>query len=225
MKIPLSIFLLFAMASYIPAMGQNDDYEKRQNEQAKAMFEHCDEGKYTRYTGPIEVNQTDDYVYYETDSIRVYLSPYFYYGFLSNNDTTAVEIFKYFGEEYGKLFEKGLLTGKMFVCELSDSCKYISESGWKVQQGDTFVPYQPELFGYTGPTIKILNIEPRWKINTKTTRRFEIWATSSKMEDGWGSFPVFYLELTNREATEKTDLKDFIDGAVISCFRYGYTQL
>lgn len=221
----LTISIILIFLTPLSVFGQKDKYEKRQEKMTKAIFDNCEQGKYHKYSGKINVEQTDDYVYYETDSIRIYLSYHFFIGFLSNNDTIAKQTFYTFQDIYGQLFERGFLTSKMFICELNDSCKYNDHNGWMIQEGDSLAPFNPDVFGYKGPLIKILNIEHKESLDTKTTRKFEIWATTSKMEDGWGGFPVFYLELTNHNADKKTELKEFISGASLTCFRYGYSQI
>lgn len=225
MKYFLTISTILIFLTPISVFGQKNKYEKRQEKLTKAIFDNCEEGKHKAYSGSIKVEQTNDYVYYETDSIRIYLSYHFFIGFLSNSDTTSRQIFDDFKENYCPLFERGFLTGKMFACELNDSCKFPSDIPMFTSKGDTLEPYIPKLFGYEGSTIKILNIKQKTDLNQKKTRKFEIWAVTSKIETGWGSFPVFYLELTNNKANKNTNLKEFINGARLTCFQYVYTQI
>ena len=225
MKKLLTISTLLILLIPLLVFGQMSKYERQENKHTRVLFKNCEQSRYEKYTGIINVKKTDDYVYYEMDSVRIYLSYHFFLGFLTNNVTISSKIFSNFQDRYGQLFEKGFLTSKMFICELNDNCKYNNNSGWIIQEGDSLVPYSPDIFGYEGPIIKILNIEHKEDLDTKTTRKFEIWATASKTEDGWGSFSVFFLELKNQNANKKTEIKEFINGATLKCFRYGYIQI
>ena len=225
MKNVIIIILLFTILLPLTTLGQRDWYERQARKQAKMLFSYCEQGKYQKYEGKIMVEQTKSYLFYEVDSIRIYISHHFSMGFLTYNDTCSKKIYQQTNSQYGQFFSKGFITGDMFICELNDSCKYYPEKGGVIQKGDSLIPYTPELFFFFCPTIKILNIKHLKHFDTRMRRRFEIWATSSKKEDGWGAFPVFFLELTNYEARRKSSLTDFLNGAKISCFRYGYTQI
>ena len=158
------------------------------------------------------------------DSIRIYLSAHFIYGFLSNSDSVSKKTKEKFQKDFGQIFEQGFVTGIMFICEIFKDCNYHYSQRY-LQKGDSLIATNSDLFGYTGPKIKILNIEERFNFSNKTRRRFEIWSVFSKSESGWSDFDVYYVELTNDKAENETKLDEFIKGARLTCFTYGYTQI
>lgn len=203
------------------------DYKKEENYRNKRYFKYCSCEDDTNSSKRIIKEEVMDYTFYEYDSIRVYLSPYFYWGFSTNDSTEAVSIFQNYIDQYGTVFDIGLITGKSFYCELFDSCKVPKNTYGPILNLTSGDPLKPNLFGYEGPVVKILYIEEITKKTKapKNKRRFEIYATTSKFESGWGSFPMFILELENDNVKKETELKDFLIGAKVTCFMYKGTQI
>jgi hypothetical protein len=104
-----------------------------------------------------------------------------------------------------KLFKKGKLTGEMFyekwkINPNSDSRVLINKI-----DGDTI---KTKLWNNGKGSLSILNFKHLPKLDTKTERKFVIWATSEKLFGGGHS--VFFLSLKNDNAKKKTNLNDFI---------------
>lgn len=224
MKTLLIILIHFAWLTPQLVFGQNQDSVSQEDKRAYGSVKNCEQNKYEKYSGAIEIAKTPKYVYYELDSIRIYISPFFIAGFLSRDVSTTMKIYEKFQEDYGQLFEQGFVTGKMFICERVKDCKFPIQY---VKKGRKLIPYKnnEKLFGYEGTTIKILNIEERYNFNKKTKRIFEIWTTFSKTESGWSAFDVYYVELTNEKVENDIDLNEFLKGARLTCFKYGGTQI
>ena len=104
-----------------------------------------------------------------------------------------------------KLFKNGKLTGEMFyekwkINPDSDSRVLINKI-----DGDTI---KTKLWNNGKGSLSILNFKHLPKLDSKTERKFVIWATSEKLFGGGHS--VFFLSLKNDKADKKTNLNDFI---------------
>jgi len=168
--------------------------------------------------------EKDNYVYYELDSIRIYVSYDFVIGFHSNDKIESEKKYSELKSKYGRLFTDGFVTGKMFACESNEDCTFY-EPEVKVKRDGKWIEEELKLYDYSGPILKILDIQEKSELSTNQNRVFEIWATSGKLESGWGSFAVYYLELTNENADLETDLQTFLNNAELNCFRYVYSQV
>jgi hypothetical protein len=77
-------------------------------------------------------------------------------------------------------------------------------------------------FGYITPKIDSLRItafeEIKFLEKSPTQRRFRLWL----FRKGFANPTVYFMELTNKNATAETDLLSFIDGAKLTFFQEGW---
>lgn len=204
---------------------QTDKRKERKDLKWKeSLINNCETNKYNKSTFKINEVEQGNHVYYELDSIRIYISYDFVIGFHSNDKSESEIKYAEIKNNYGKLFSDGFVTGNMFACEFNKDCIFVKPE-FKVKRDGQWIKKDLTLYGYSGPTIKILNVQEKKELSDNLSRVFEIWATSSKLESGWGSFAVIYIELTNENADLNTDLKTFLNGAKLNCFRYAYSQV
>lgn len=211
--------ILFIFASFmILTSCSNQKYIRKEKRQTKNWIDHAQLTCVTDFSSVTTKAETDTYVYYESDSVRFYLAYNFLLGFSTHDVAESKQQFNNFVQFYGPLFAKGMLTGALF------KSVYNHWGGGLILINADNKVIEPELFGYAGKAVKILHIIPH-KTNSAKIRGFEFWATSDKMESGWGGFPVFYLEVYNSKGMESQSLSDFVDGAEKSCFSYLYSQI
>jgi len=123
--------------------------------------------------------------------------------------------------ELGVLFQKGILTGKMFYKQ----CQWAELHPIPVSKKLDFRPkLRDDIENYDGSLIKILFYEEK-TTNSSKLKEFDLWVTFSKYESGWGSFQHFTLIAENKEATSKTKPRDFMERAKIIKFEYSGEEL
>ncbi len=211
--------ILFIIASFMMLSScSNQKFIRREKKQTKNWIANAWPACITHFSTVPTTFATDKYVYYESDSVRFYISSRFLLGFSTYDAAESKQQFNDFVKLYGNFFAKGMVSGAVF------KTVYNYWGGGLVLIDEDNKIIEPELFGYYGKAVKILHVIPR-KTKSSKTRGFEIWATSNKMESGWSGFPVFYLEVYNSKGKESQSLADFIDGAEKSCFSYLYSQL
>ena len=190
----------------------------------KNLLLKCDSNKYEKYNQKISVVENDNYIHFSIDSIRIYLSPEFAIGFHSNEKTESLKKYTELKEQYGGIFKNGFVTGKMMACEIEKDCE-LRQQIVHIKRDGEIVEEKLDLFDYVGPTIKILEIKELPEYKTDQRRVIEIWATSGKLESGWGGFSIFYVDLKNENGSKISDLNTFLIGAELNCFRYAYSQV
>ena len=166
-----------------------------------------------------------DYSFYDYDSVRVFISPHIFGGFLSNDSSECWNIYQKFIEDYGIIFEKGLITGSDFYCGFCRTCEIPQNTNEPILNLNSSDSLKLNLFGYKGPIVKILNIKDLTKEShaPEHIRCFEFWLTKSKFESGWGMFPMFYIEFKNEQGTINMSIRDFLADAKVSMFMFeGY---
>ena len=119
-----------------------------------------------------------------------------------------------------KLFYEGKLTGEMFyekwnISPHSDSRVLINKI-----DGDTI---KTKLWNNGKGSLSILNCKHLPKLDSKTERKFVIWATSEKLFGGGHS--VFFLSLMNEKAIEKANLNDFIENSKEFKLIYSHNEI
>lgn len=215
----MRLTILFILAIFmILTSCSNQKYVRREKRQTKNWIANAQLTCVTDFSAVSTKTETEKYNYYESDSVRFYISSCFLLGFSTNDVAESKQQFNDFVQLYGPLFAKGMITGALF------KSVYNHWGGGLILIDEDNKIIEPELFGYNGKAVKILHLTPR-KTKSSKTRGFEIWATTNKMESGWGGFPVFYLEVYNSKGTESQSLSDFVGGAEKSCLSYLYSQI
>lgn len=119
-----------------------------------------------------------------------------------------------------KLFKSGKLTGEM----LYEKWKIHPDSESRVLinkiDGDTI---KTKLWNNGKGSLSILNFKYLSKLDTKTERKFVIWATSEKLFGGGHS--VFFLSLKNDKADKETNLNDFITNSSEFKLIYSHNEI
>ncbi|MCT8341275.1 hypothetical protein MG296_14530 [Flavobacteriaceae bacterium TK19130] len=222
----LTIFILsiFSLITSCSILNKEKAYERNELKRNRALIDKCDRDRYSKSTQEISVVDKENYVYYELDSIRIYISYDFVIGFHSNERIESEKKYNELKGKYGQIFSSGLVTGKMFACESNEDCSFY-EPEIRVERDGKWIKEELKLYDYSGPVLKILDFQERIELSSEQNRVFEIWATSNKLESGWGGFSIYFLELTNESADPNMGLDKFLDDAELNCFRYAYTQI
>ncbi len=154
-----------------------------------------------------------NYSWYQAGKVRVFFSADFAQALGSFIDVTHYN--SEFQAVLGRLFRSGALDGEKFYKHMEDlppAVSHLSDSDVAVQKADVFQAIE----SYSGPMIKVLH----YKVVSQSESHFgtvtyEIWATPSRSETGWGEFHIFRV----------TAKKRFLVGPKIVEFEYRGSQI
>lgn len=180
------------------------DYKVAEEKRDQNVFEELyTEQSYPKYSGKIDFDTINNSTFIQFDSVRVYLF----------NGTS----------KYRYIFTTGLLSGQMIYCERDSSCipqaplVYINS-----KNGDTLAE---EIWGWTGHTITVDYFEELSHVKSKPTqRRFKFWVYPYKRRFNGGN-DIFFLELTNENANESTEINAFIKGAQVTYLKKAWMMI
>lgn len=178
-------------------------YEQNELKRENSFFKHRYQPKtYKKYPGNISFDTTHGSTFIQFDTIRVYL---FY-----NTDTLK------------SIFTTGLLSAQMIYCAIDSSCMATPE----IEAFDSIgKPVIFDLWGWTGHTITIDFFKLLTNVDSKPTqRRFKFWVYPYKIRMNGGN-DILFLELTNENADEKTDIETFIKGAKVTFLKRGWSMI
>jgi hypothetical protein len=162
---------------------------------------------YPSYRGKLEIIRNDSTLLtiYKTDSTEMHLYAAHFIGFTVdwNDGNAAIKEYHDKDKIITMLFSKGLLTGDLIINEHSRAYSINRFTGRDSLE-----------------KVKILNIIPKKtarRQNKKLVYLFELWATRSEVESGWGSFPMFELTI---EAEQTRPRSTNLTNPRIKCFQY-----
>jgi len=178
-------------------------YEQDEIKMENAFFKNQYHPKtYKKYSGNIFTDTTHGSTFVQFDSIRVYL--------FEGTDSLK------------SIFTSGLLSGQMLYCTLDSSCEATPEIGMYDSLGKLFIE---DLWGWTGHTIEIDYFGLLTNVKSKPTeRRFKFWVYPYKIRMNGGN-DILFLELTNENADDKTDIETFIKGAKVTFLKRGWSMI
>jgi hypothetical protein len=166
----------------------------------------------------------EDFSIYQAGGIRIYIASAFKKdGFIGmNSEAEYQQFFEKTRDELGILFERGLLTGRMFFKALGDTPPNTGISNIHRRE---LTSIDRALAADPGPLVKVLYFKDLSDPKIPTLRNYDLWITFEAGETGWGSFHHFYLELGNNKANAQTPGSEFSRGARLIKLEYKSIEL
>ncbi|CAN5418202.1 hypothetical protein BH09BAC1_BH09BAC1_19320 [soil metagenome] len=151
--------------------------------------------------------------YFESDSVRFFISPIRYSGYTSIEDSIYLAGY---AEEYEPLFLNGLITGKALETVYGESL--YPKSGIMDSSGS---PMPAFICGFGGKSVTIIAIEP----TATHSRKYRYFKISTIVHDLGAHVVAYYLHIYNDKGDRKMTLAEFCKGTTRSCFRYLYAEV
>ena len=171
---------------------KDDKVAEMKSEQDVFKYSYCKQN-YPKYAGNILSDTIHGSTFIQFDSIRVYLFSNAYI--------------------YKTIFTTGLLSGQMLYCAMDSLCRPFEDNS--LTNAVNFKLIKPDLWGWTGHTIKIDRFELLNDVKSnRTQRRFKFRVFQKDSING--HYNIFFLELTNENADNNTDINTFIKGARVT---------
>ena len=195
----LSVLNVSAQDKSLPVLDTSSEAFFTSENHEKLIFYRANQKKTTNYSGVIFCDTADGYTFIQFDSLRIYFQ------------------YPNIAEEYSSFFTSGLLSNKMFYCELNKDCSPI---GGFLKYNEKMELIRDHIGLCYGDYILIYNFsEPEYLKINETKRRFKI------QIHNYANYSYFFLECENLLAKKGDSVSDFLRNARITIFELGWSEI
>jgi hypothetical protein len=196
-----------------------DDNKQKEYENTATFKRVYTPMTFKRHAGLIAKDSFENYIYFEFDTVRIYID---------KNLTKGID-----GAKYSTLLESGILSPSIIFCALDSLCRPQQDSSNRMitigntrsysNNYDAFdSAFILKRYNWSGLRISISDIEELPYLEKNKTRVFKF---EHKIYYGGPRNAFYFFEITNDSANKKTSFIDFIKGGRLTFIKHTWTGM